>query len=295
MPTENSDEPAPFKVKWCFNLKMNTPVILFRSDRWLEDEMAAAARHFPVMRYRAQVPPGSLVVCRYSALPFFNELEQDLQLLGSRPVNSLRQHQYVANFEYYEDLRDVTFPSWERLSDVPTRLHDQPFVVKGKTNSRKFEWHQKMFAPNFLAASRIAAELAMDGLIGQQGVLIRQYVPLETFEMGVTGTPFTNEWRVFYYKGKRLAHGYYWGNIDDWTKVDSARAEFEAAGLALADEVGLRIASKVPFAVVDVARTEDGRWMVVELNDGCQSGLNGVIEPDALYRALHSALADDIT
>lgn len=269
---------------------MNQPVILFRSDRWLEDELEAARRHFPVFRYRAQVPKNSLVVCRYSALPFFNELCEDLKLLGSVPVNSLREHQYVANFEYYEDLRDVTFPSWDRLTDVPNQLRDQPFVVKGKTNSRKFEWHQKMFAPNFQAASRMAAELATDGLIAQQGVLVRQYVPLETFEVGVTGTPFTNEWRVFYYRGRRLAHGYYWGNIDDWSRVDAARPDFEEMGLPFADSIAQRLASKVPFVVIDVAKTADGRWLLVELNDGCQSGLNGVVDADTLYRNLADAL-----
>lgn len=268
------------------------PVILFRADRWLEDELAVAAKHFPTYRYRAEIPRGSLVVCRFSALPFFNELCADLELLGSRPVNSLREHLYVASFDYYEDLQDVTFPSWRRVSDIPEHARAGAFVVKGTTNSRKFEWHQKMFAPNFQAASRLAAELATDGLISQQGIIVRQYVPLETFEVGVTGTPFTNEWRIFYYRGRRLAHGYYWGNLDDWSKVDAAQPEFESAGLAFADAVAARIRDKIGFVVIDVAKTTQGHWQLVELNDGCQSGLNGVIDAEVLYSNLALALAE---
>lgn len=269
---------------------MNSPVILFRADRYLEDELRVAERHFTVVRYRAEVPKGSLVICRFSALPFYNELCQDLKLLGSEPINTFAQHQYIANFDYYWDIEDLTFPSWERLSDIPRSLHNQAFVVKGRTNSRKGQWLEKMYAPNFLAASRIATELATDGLIGQQGVIARQFIPLETFETGATGTPFTNEWRVFYYRGKRLAHGYYWGGLSDWSHVDRATPDFELNGLKVADEAAQRVKDTAPFVVVDVAKTAEGRWLVVELNDGCQSGLNDVIDPEVLYRNLREAV-----
>lgn len=266
------------------------PVVLFRPGLGEESEESVCREHFPVYRYRAQIPAGSLVVGRYACLPFYDELEADVSLLGSRLINSWAQHRYVADFQYYEDLKDVTFASWFRFEDVPVSLRAQPLVVKGKTNSRKFEWHQKMFAPNFQAAVRIGSELAMDGLIGQQGLVLRQYVPLETFEMSITGTPLTNEWRIFYYRGQRLTWGYYWGNLDDWSKVEAAQPDFEAHGLPFADSVAQRLVDKVPFVVIDVAKTADGRWMVVELNDGNQSGLNGVIEPRELYANLAQAL-----
>ena len=37
--------------------------------------------------------------------------------------------------------------------------------------------------------------------------------------------------------------------------------------------------------MIDVAEREDGVWRVVELNDGCMSGLSGCIA-DELYRNL---------
>lgn len=266
------------------------PVVLYRPGLSDESEEAVCRQHFPVYRYRTEVPPDSLVVGRYAFLPFYDEMEADVTRLGSRLVNSWAQHRYVADFQYYDDLKDVTFASWFRFEDVPYALRSSPLVVKGRTNSRKFEWHQKMFAPDFQAAVRIGAELAMDGLIGQQGLVLRQYVPLETFELSVTGTPLTNEWRIFYYQGQRLAWGYYWGNLDDWSRVDAALPDFETHGLPFADGVAQRLVDKVPFVVIDVAKTQDGRWMVVELNDGSQSGLNGVVPPQELYANLAKAL-----
>lgn len=269
-----------------------TPVVLYRSGLGESAEELECAAHFPVYRYRTQVPLGSLVIGRYSFLPFYDELEADVTLLGSRLINSLAQHRYIADFHYYDDLKDVTFPSWTRLEDVPLRLRSQPFVVKGRTNSRKFEWHRKMFAKDFAAAVNIAAELATDGLIGQQGVVIRQFVPLETFEEGITGTPLTNEWRVFYYRGRRLAWGYYWGILDDWSHVERATPDFECNGLPFADAIARRLVDKAPFVVLDIAKTQDGRWQVVELNDGSQAGLNGTVSPRELYGNLAKALKE---
>ncbi len=267
-----------------------TPCVLFRPGVSDEDEELAVRRHFPVYTYRAEVPAGSLVVGRYACLPFYNELEKDVELLGSRLVNTYREHCYVAQLDYYEDLRDVTFPTWFRFEEVPQSERANAFVVKGRTNSRKSEWFTKMYAPNFQAAVNMGADLATDGLIGTQGVVLRKYVPLETFETSVKGTPVTNEWRLFYFRGQRLAHGYYWGNISDWAPVHAATAEFERTGLAFADAVAVRLVDKIPFVVIDIARDTAGKWWVVELNDGCQSGLNGVIDPDVLYGALRKSL-----
>ncbi len=270
-----------------------TPIVLMRPALVEDDEQAAIRAHFPVCTLRTQVPEGSLVIGRYAFLPFYDELEADLANLGSRPINSLAQHRYIAEMGYYEDLADVTFATWFRYEDVPHALRSGPFVVKGRTNSRKFEWHQKMYAPNFQAAVRIGAELSCDGLIGQQGVVIRQFVPLEVFETSVSGVPLANEWRIFYWRGARLAYGYYWGNIDDWAPVERARADFEAHGLPFADAVAARIADKAPFVVIDIARTAEGRWVVVELNDASQAGLNGTVDPQALFGALARSLARD--
>lgn len=267
-----------------------SPAVYLRAGLAEEAEAQASAAFFPTHASRVEVAPGSLVFCRYSALPFNAELCHDLELLGSRCVNSAAGHRYVADFEYYEDFRDATFPSWERFDQIPQRFRDGPFVVKGKTNSRKQEWSTKMFAPNFRRAVEIGSELMTDGLIGTQGLAIRQYVPLETFETSLGGLPFANEWRCFYLGGERVAHGYYWGSLDDMSKADRARDDFMAHGLPLADQIAAKACERIAFCAIDVAKTQDGRWMLVEINDGNMSGLNGTINPVDLYSGLDGAL-----
>jgi hypothetical protein len=270
-----------------------TPCVLMRAGLQEEPELRTASKYFPVHRLRSQVPANSLVVGRYSVLPYFHELEADLGNAGSVLVNTYEQHRYIANFDYLQDVADTTFPTWFRFEDVPLKLHSCAFVVKGRTNSRKNEWSRKMFAPDFSSAVRVGAELMTDGLIGQQGLVIRQYIPLQTFEIALSGLPLTNEWRIFYYRGRRLAYGYYWSQLEDWSAVDAAKRDFLQEGLPFADALALRIAQKAPFVVLDVARTESGQWKLVELNDGCQAGLNDSVDADTLYANLQKLLADD--
>jgi len=272
------------------------PCILMRPRMAGDDELEVAQRHFSVFTQRAAVPTNSLVVGRFANLPYHLELENDIQLLGSRLVNTTGQHGYVADFDYYWDLEGRTFASWTDAMNIPRRLADKPFVVKGTTNSDKRAWSRRMFAPNLEAAHRIAADLRTDAFIGPQGVVYREYVPLEVLGMPVAdGPPMANEWRTFYYKGQRLAHGFYWSNIDDWGPVDAARADFEAHGQAFADQVAADIANAVPFVCIDVAKTQDGRWLVVELNDGCMAGLNESVPAEDLYKNLRACLDAELS
>ena len=52
--------------------------------------------------------------------------------------------------------------------------------------------------------------------------------------------------------------------------------------LELACEVAKIISKEVKFYVVDFAKTADGKWIVVELNDGQMSGLS-MIPPNRFY------------
>jgi hypothetical protein len=268
-----------------------SPCIFVRTSQCEQAEMDSMSQYFPVFKQRTDIARGSLVIGRFSVLPYHREVEYDIVRLGSKMINSTAQHEYVANFDYYADIADVTFPTWFALSDVPFHLRNAPFIVKGRTNSKKQAWSRLMYAPNFAAASNIAAELRCDGVLGEQGIIARQYVPLETFEISeINGMPFSNEWRIFYYQGARLAYGYYWSLLEDWAPVHLAMPNFLAEGLPFADGVAQRLIDKIPFVVIDIARTQEGQWRVVELNDGCQSGLNDSVPADMLYGALRQVL-----
>jgi hypothetical protein len=258
-----------------------SPIILFRKEYSTEEEFEIAKKYFDVVELRSDVPSNSLVIGRYSTLPFYNELERDLKNNGSKLINSHQQHSWIADFEWYHLLKDFTFETWFNATEIP----DVPMVVKGRTNSRKHEWNKKMFANNKREAIDIMIELQADSLIGSQGVVFRRYEPLKTYEIGINGLPFTDEYRVFYFKGEVISTGYY------WTQAKDVNRQLPTDGLYFAQMLGHTIAKHgyANFFVCDIARKANGGWVLVEINDGQQSGLSEN-NADTLYHNLNVAL-----
>lgn len=254
--------------------------ILFRHDYTTEEELEVAKKYFDVTGSRMAIKD-TLVVGRYSVLPFYKELEEDLLQQGSRLINSYEQHKYIADFEYYHDIKDLTPETFFDMSEISD--YDGPFVVKGKTNSRKFDWDNLMFAATKRRAVDIACELRKDSLMQYQDIIYRKYVPLKVLEEGIHGLPFSNEWRFFCYKNEILSHGFYW-------TISEKVGEIQNEAFDLVREVINRVKDKVNFFVVDVAEKANGGWIVVELNDASMSGLSAN-DPDVLYSNLNDALS----
>ena len=189
-------------------------------------------------------------------------------------------HKWIANFEWYNvpELAQASFESWndDTICDAPKNIS---YIVKGRTNSRKFDWNSSMFAHDRLHALKIAARLAGDSLIGPQGIIYRRYEPLETYEVGINGLPFTNEWRFFFLQEQMIAGGYYWSIAENIPQELPNEATVLAKNLA---QIACKYAN---FFVLDIAKTQTGEWKLVEINDGCQSGLS-CISADKLYSNL---------
>jgi len=256
------------------------PTILFRKDINSEAEFKIAQQYFPVVDHRAACPPSTLIIPRYSALPYYRELEKDVQWHGGSLINDWRQHRWIANFDYYSELQDFTPETWDDYT-FPQAPEGQ-FIVKGRTNSRKFEWNKLMFAENKRQAIHIGAELSKSHFIGPQGLIYRRYVPLKTFETGLNGLPFTNEWRFFFYGQALLSYGYYWSSA---TEETYAQAKMSRDGFEMAHQIAEICKDYVPFFVLDMAETQDGDWILIEVNDGQMSGLSEN-DPHLLYSNL---------
>lgn len=259
--------------------------MLFRSDFCTEEEREACLHEFPETvsnRMELLHKDGSLVVGRYSVLPYYRELEIDLKIVGKRLINSFFQHRYIADFEYYRDIQEDTFETWDDTNFYQCQ-YDGPFVVKGKTNSRKNQWAKMMFAPTKRDALNIAGELKCDMLIGQQDIIYRKYVPLVTFGGDLGGLPYTNEWRFFLLGTTILCSGYYWSTAEYIPEKTPKEAT------ELVEKVAPALSRNCNFYVVDVAETANGHWAVVEVNDGQMSGLSEC-RAEELYANLRNEL-----
>src|SRR5262245_49445129 len=259
------------------------PVLLIRRELMSNYEYQFAVKHFPVEESRVMCRE-RLVIGRYSVLPLYAEVERDLKLLGSRLINTYEQHRWIAAFEYYRDLKEFTPETWDDET-IYQCGHHGPFVVKGKTKSRKWQWKTHMFAATKSEALQLGNRLKDDAEIGEQGVVYRKYVPLRTFGHGKDGLPFTNEWRFFYYGQQRLSHAYYWPGSDHLE-----RASIPPAAVALADRLACIAARFVNFFTLDLAETQQGQWILIEVNDG-QTSVPSEHDLDELYGNLRREIA----
>ncbi len=263
------------------------PIILFRADSENHKEFFTAKKYFDITKQRNAIPDNSLVIARYSCLPYFKELEEDLKIKSSKLIDDHNQFNYIANFEYYWDIEPYTFKTYFHGEDIPD--DHGPLVVKGVTNSKKGWWKEKMFAENKRVAILTAIDLRADALIGQQDIIFRKYEKLKTYETLISGLPVTEEYRFFFYKDKELSRGYYWQNAED--KIIQER-NIAPEGIELAHKVAKIVSENVNFFVVDVAQKESGEWIVVELNHGMMSGLS-MCDADELYSNLKKYMIED--
>ncbi len=270
------------------------PVVLFRKHLMEDNELDAAEKAgFKCLFQRAQIPSDSIVIARYSALPYYLELEKDLNYNKSILINTHQEHEWIANMDWAFDeyVQKLTFPTWTSLDQAPK--NEAPFVLKGRTNSKKQRWSTHMYAETWQDALDVQRRLEDDGLIGEQGIVIRKYIPLETYFNGIGGVPITKEFRVFIYKQQVLSVAYYWNAfIDDFAFYNKTPPVFEDSYYNFVNKVMYAVGDFATFYVADVAQDQNGKWWLVEINDGQMSGLSGN-SPIVLYSRLFGLINEN--
>jgi len=171
--------------------------------------------------------------------------------------------------------------SWDMnaVTDLLKQFGTAPVIVKDYVKSRKHEWHEACFIPHAAdtqQATKIVhrfIELQDDDLQG--GLVFREFIELEP--IGVhpkSGMPLTREFRLFVLDGSVIAESPYWETQDGTSKPPIEQFE---------DLLG-NVESH--FFSCDVAKTTDGRWLIVELGDGQVAGLPEQCDPRVFYEAL---------
>lgn len=176
------------------------PWILFRSDQDTQEELdiARSIWNNRLYKFRSHIPYGCLVIGRYSVLPFYKELDDELASHGSQLINRWYEHRFIADMEWVAPLSAMTPRTWFDVGWANAPETEHGWVVKGRTNSRKFRWNTHMFAKDRNALKNVFHRLHDDTMIAEQGLVVREYIPLKQLEEGINGIPVTNEWRCFF-------------------------------------------------------------------------------------------------
>lgn len=246
---------------WVASKKINVPAYDFQFD--------------PLFRLdRPRLDEEVSVVSRIGAIRDYALLYQNFLDYGFRMVNSPEQHDLAGELEHwYPLIKELTprsrvyegFPSLEDLYKDFTF----PIFIKGnrQTSRHNASLSIARSEDDFM---RIKAAYAEDAILHWQKVVVREFIPLHPLDIEVAGkVPISLEIRTFWWRGQFVNAGRYWSQYLEYS--------FTSEQINAALEVGEVAAGRldVPFLVIDLALTQEGNWIVIECNDGQESGYCG--------------------
>ncbi len=174
--------------------------------------------------------------------------------------------------------------SREEIEAIVSEFGDSPLIVKDYVKSQKHMWNDACFIPRASdldkveAVTRCFLEFQDDDL--NVGLVYREFIHLKQIgQHPKSGAPLHLEYRVFFLDGNPVAVGHYW--------EDSAYPD-ESPPLNQFIEIAKDIPSR--FFTMDIAQTEAGEWIIIELGDGQVSGLPGNIMAASFYSSLVDAM-----
>lgn len=212
------------------------------------------------------------------------EIYRAFDVYGVRLIHSQEHHFRCSRLpNWYPLLEDLTpksiwFDGEPDAKAIASEL-GWPVFVRGAVKSLG---HQRdlSIVSDADALRHVIEEFAKNPRLAWQQMVFRSFVPLRLVEdEHRERLPASFEFRTFWWHGELVGLGRYWWDARPNTCMPSERA----AALGMAQEAAARV--KVPFLVVDVAQTAKGRWVVIECNDGQESGYAGV-SPIALWQRI---------
>lgn len=226
-------------------------------------------------RHPQERPAKITAVARVGALEDYAERHAELLADGIRLVNSPEEHLRASQLPFWysllEDLtaKSVWFDQPPEPADVEAHFN-WPIFVKGARQSSR---HRRALSiiPSAEAFGKAMDAFKQDSILHWQQIVCREFIPLRRVEDPIPErVPSSFEFRTFWWKGEFVGIGPYWWQGKQYSINESERA----VAVNVAGEAAGRL--NIPFLVVDMAQTEDGRWIVIECNDAQESGYTGV-------------------
>lgn len=233
-------------------------------------------------------PPERLAgVARLGAVEDYLTFHQECRDQGIELVHTPEQHLRCSALpEWYPLIRDDT-PRSRWYHGIPTLAELEndfafPVFIKGARQTSRHQAAASIITDR--ADYATAVDLYRhDPILHWQDFVCRELIPLRPVAGGLTGKiPASYEFRTFWWRGQLVGAGRYWLEADDYRWTSHERDE----ALTVARRAVATLACT--FLVVDLAQTREGRWIVIECNDGMESGYAGA-SPFAIWQTILEA------
>lgn len=230
------------------------------------------------------------------------QLYKELADLASPLVNDYDN--YLWSFEFprwYKDLTSELTPdsfvyTGEEIQTlglkdlaliVAARAGNRSMMVKDFLKSRKHEWYDACFIRDASDEKELVRIMTnffnLQGRDFYGGLVFRDFLKLKGIGLHPkTRMPLPVEFRTFFLNHKPIFTTPYWSNDIEYPK------DMEVPSYEWLSDIGAKLVS--PFVALDIAQGEDGKWWVIEVNDGGSAGLPDHVDINEFYKILFSEL-----
>ncbi|MGI6326783.1 MAG: ATP-grasp domain-containing protein [Saccharofermentanales bacterium] len=216
------------------------------------------------------------VLLRIGPIKDYRGIEVALGKKGMKLLVSEEEHLICSTIEHWYPILKEKTPYtkiYEKLPKLDELLLNFSFPVFVKGN-RQTNRHKKSqcIIENINQYEKLFEVWNEDSILSRQKVAVREYVPLQVIdqESFPEMVPISYEFRFFYFQQKCMAFGSYWTIGKSYSLPESELKE----ALRLTDWVAKKLSAN--FVAIDIAKTERGEWILIEVNDAQESGFTGV-------------------
>ena len=168
--------------------------------------------------------------------------------------------------------------NYAQVFDKLEAFGNSAIIVKDFVKSQKHYWDTACFIP--LVTDRDNVKSVIDKFIGLQntdlneGLVFREFIELNDLTIhSKSGMPLKQEYRLFFLNRQLL------GCYDYWEEGEYSADEHPP--LEKYAEIAKNIESN--FFSMDIAKTKNGEWIIIELGDGQVSGLPDKVDRLQFY------------
>jgi ATP-grasp domain, R2K clade family 3 len=269
---ENLDLILIEDVVWVVKAKVGVPIYDF------EFENLFACRH-PFYS-----PEKIKAIGRFGVSTNYKELFIKLQNDGIELIHTPEQYLLASDLTHWYQLLSEYTPKSIWFDNPPDakvieKDFEYPIFIKG---SRQTSRHKATLSiiNSPKEYNNCVEEFKHNPILHWQKFVVREFVKLRKVDgIQTEKIPPSFEFRTFWWKGELVGAGSYWKDFAsyNWTDFEKAKA------LILAKKAVKKL--NLPFVVIDLAQTLYGDWIIIECNDGQESGY-ATISPISLWQKI---------